>query len=59
MINCCAVKNKSPIDYIIMLIQEFKKLDAKKLGATIDDIKYLISHFTKSYIMSPSNNSIF
>lgn len=49
----CAVKNKNTSDYINnLLIEEFKKLDVKKLGATIDDIKYLISHFTKSYIIN-------
>lgn len=36
----CAVKNKTPSDYInSLLADEFKKLDAKKLDATIDDIK--------------------
>lgn len=36
----CAVKNKTPSDYINSLLdEEFKKLDAKKLDATIDNIK--------------------
>lgn len=36
----CAVKNMNPSDYINnLLVEEFKKLDAKKLDATIDDIK--------------------
>ena len=36
----CAVKNMNPSDYINnLLVEEFNKLDAKKLDATIDDIK--------------------
>ena len=36
----CAVKNKTPSDYINnLLVDEFKKLNAEKLDATIDDIK--------------------
>lgn len=49
----CAVKNKNTSDYINnLLIEEFKKLDVKKFGAIIDDIKYLISQFPKSYIIN-------
>ena len=36
----CAVKNKTPSDYInSLLVEEFKKLDNKKIDATIDDIR--------------------